>query len=174
MMNVDIHWLACYVQLPRATDLDGLLILRLATREQLTRGAPEYLKAEMQRLAALEKESTSALKARIAKLHKHLSEEAVHLFHELFRKEDRGLTTFGLRPVVSKAPVLDVIAQNVTGLESQVDELERRVRLRKKSRPSLLKVRTPTGQLSYKRYRLMQTSHPLLLLLRSCLYRSVF
>ena len=38
----DVHWVANYVMMTRATGLGGLLFLRLPTREQLTRGAPRY------------------------------------------------------------------------------------------------------------------------------------
>ena len=39
-MKSEVHWLVNYVMLSRATSIDGLLILRLASREQLTTGAP--------------------------------------------------------------------------------------------------------------------------------------
>ncbi len=38
----DDHWLSCYVMISRARALDGLLLLRLATREELNRGVPAY------------------------------------------------------------------------------------------------------------------------------------
>ena len=34
-----VHWLTCYVMLSSAKTLDGLLLLRLAQREDLTRGS---------------------------------------------------------------------------------------------------------------------------------------
>ena len=71
LMGGAVHWLANYVMLSRASDLDGLLILRLATREQLTRGAPEYLKAEMQRLTVLENGEREH--KRVEKEHRHAS-----------------------------------------------------------------------------------------------------
>ena len=54
-MSVEDHWLANYVMLSRTSSLEGLLILRLPLREQLTRGAPKYLKDEVDRLLQLEK-----------------------------------------------------------------------------------------------------------------------
>ena len=51
-MKAEVHWLANYVMLSRATSIDGLLILRLASRAQLTAGAPQYLKDEIDRLLA--------------------------------------------------------------------------------------------------------------------------
>ena len=36
-MDMDTHWLSCYVMLSRATDIDGLLILRAAMRKELSR-----------------------------------------------------------------------------------------------------------------------------------------
>ena len=56
------HWLACYVMLSRAKTLHGLLIPRLAQRGDLTRGAPQYLIGEIDRLLLLEQASTSRLK----------------------------------------------------------------------------------------------------------------
>ena len=67
-MKPEIHWLANYVMLSRVRSIDGLLILRLASREQLTIGAPDYLKEEAARLAALEKNSLRELRARLWKL----------------------------------------------------------------------------------------------------------
>ena len=45
------HWLACYVMLSRARSLDGLLILRPATRKELSAKPPKYLLDELSRLA---------------------------------------------------------------------------------------------------------------------------
>ena len=64
----DDHWLSCYVMISRARALEGLLLLRLATWEELNRGAPAYLLAEIDRLLSLEKESTKALEAYIRTL----------------------------------------------------------------------------------------------------------
>ena len=66
--NDDDHWLSCYVMISRARALEGLLLLRLATREELNRGAPASLLAEIDRLLSLEKESTKALEAYIRTL----------------------------------------------------------------------------------------------------------
>ena len=41
-MEKSVHWPACCVMLSRAKTLDGLLFLRLAQREDLTRSAPQY------------------------------------------------------------------------------------------------------------------------------------
>ena len=49
-MTAELHWLACYVMLSRATELDGLLISRLCTREELGRGPPQFLLDELERL----------------------------------------------------------------------------------------------------------------------------
>eukprot|EP00973_Karenia_brevis_P042010 5816312-Karenia_brevis.AAC.1 len=35
-MSAEVHWLACYVMLSRARSLEGLLILRLASRSELS------------------------------------------------------------------------------------------------------------------------------------------
>ena len=44
------HWLACYVMLSRATSLDGFLVLRPATRMELSARPPKYLLDELERL----------------------------------------------------------------------------------------------------------------------------
>ena len=53
-MDPDTHWLACYVMLSRPKSLEGLLILRPATRIELSRKPPAYLLAELDRLQQLE------------------------------------------------------------------------------------------------------------------------
>ena len=43
--NLDLgrHWLACYVMLSRARSLDGFLVLRPATRKEMSAKLPQYL-----------------------------------------------------------------------------------------------------------------------------------
>ena len=60
-MASHIHWLACYVMLSRATSLEGLLVLRPATRAELSAGGPPWLLAELDRLEQLERESHEEL-----------------------------------------------------------------------------------------------------------------
>ena len=60
-MNKGTHWLACYVMLSRARTLDGLLVLRPATRPELSARPPQYLLTELDRLAKLEAESHEEL-----------------------------------------------------------------------------------------------------------------
>ena len=48
------HWLACYVMLSRAKTLEGFLVLRPATRQELSAKPPQYLLDELARLEALE------------------------------------------------------------------------------------------------------------------------
>ena len=59
--DLKMHWLACYVMLSRARSLEGLLILRLASRAELEAGPPEYMKDELRRLMDREKASTEDL-----------------------------------------------------------------------------------------------------------------
>ena len=56
-----IHWLVCYVMLSRARSLEGLLLLRPATRAELNAGGPPWLLAELERLETLERDSHSEL-----------------------------------------------------------------------------------------------------------------
>ena len=62
------HWLITYVAFSRAETLDGLLLLRLCSREDLEVGAPQYLLQEIDRLLALEKHSFDKLRTHIKNL----------------------------------------------------------------------------------------------------------
>ena len=55
--NLDFakHWLACYAMLSRSNTLEGLLILRPATRRELSAKPPQHLLDEMERLESMEK-----------------------------------------------------------------------------------------------------------------------
>ena len=58
-----LFWLACYVMLSRAESLDGLLITRLCERRKLEKGAPQFLRDEVDRLLTLERTSAEALRS---------------------------------------------------------------------------------------------------------------
>ena len=49
-MSKEVNWLANYAMLPRGTSLESLRILRLCAREELTTGAPAFLRDEVPRL----------------------------------------------------------------------------------------------------------------------------
>ena len=53
-LSANLHCLACYVMISRARSLDGLLILRPATRVELDHRPPQYLLDEIDRLLRLE------------------------------------------------------------------------------------------------------------------------
>lgn len=55
------HWPACYVMLSRATSADGFLILRPATRKELSARPPQYLIDEIDRLLRQEAASLPKL-----------------------------------------------------------------------------------------------------------------
>ena len=57
------HWLACYVMLSRAKSLEGFLVLRPATRQELSAKPPQYLLDELARLEALEHKTVEELVA---------------------------------------------------------------------------------------------------------------
>ena len=59
------HWLACYVMLSRASGIDNFLVLRPATRDELSSRPPQYLLDELDRLAKAEKTSFEELMAYI-------------------------------------------------------------------------------------------------------------
>lgn len=52
------HWLAIYVMLSRAPNLESILLLRNAPRTAFTCGPPDYLLTELQRLERLEHDTT--------------------------------------------------------------------------------------------------------------------
>ncbi len=67
-MPFGVHWLACYVMLSRSRSLEGFLALRMAQREELEAGAPQYLLSELDRLLTLEQSGTTRLQAFYARL----------------------------------------------------------------------------------------------------------
>ena len=67
-LNLAKHWLACYVMISRATSLGGFLVLRPATRKELSSKPPQYLIDELDRLLRLEDKSYQELIAYIDSL----------------------------------------------------------------------------------------------------------
>ena len=68
-MSDTLYWVANYVIISRADDLNGLLLLRNTTRAALEKGPPQYLLQEIDRLLALERKSTHALYKEFTLLH---------------------------------------------------------------------------------------------------------
>ena len=60
-MNGAKHWLACYVMLSRAKSIEGLLVLRPATRSELSSQPPQNLLDELERLQGLEEQTLDEL-----------------------------------------------------------------------------------------------------------------
>ena len=79
-MDLDTHWLACYVMMSRARTLEGLLVLRPGVRGELSRRPPAYLVTEIDRILALERSSAAELLAYLHGLPKHLVPEEVLAF----------------------------------------------------------------------------------------------
>eukprot|EP00973_Karenia_brevis_P055855 7767610-Karenia_brevis.AAC.1 len=79
-MSAEVHWLACYVMLSRARSLEGLLILRLASRSELSAGAPSYLVDAVERLLQLERESMCKVRDHLAKFSNVLPLDILQLF----------------------------------------------------------------------------------------------
>ena len=67
-MDEFVHWLACYVMLSRPRTLEGLLVLRPATRLELERAPPAYLLKELDRLEGLENASFEELLERLSSM----------------------------------------------------------------------------------------------------------
>ena len=78
-MSPEVHWLANYVILSRATTLEGILLLRNAEKHELERGPPAYLVAEIDRLLDLEKRCTKQLQLQLKQL-RHIPAEILNLF----------------------------------------------------------------------------------------------
>ena len=78
-MSPETHWLANYVILSRAFDIDGLLLLRNTTRASLEAGAPQYLLDEINRLLQLERQSTALVSQELEKI-PHLPVEIKNMF----------------------------------------------------------------------------------------------
>ena len=80
------HWLACYVMLSRAESLDGFLMARPATRDELCTRPPKYLLDELARLQQLEETSLPELLKYIESLPSKTPAE----IRELFDKDLAG------------------------------------------------------------------------------------
>lgn len=78
-MSPEVHWLANYVMLSRATSLDGILLLRNAERHELERGPPTYLIQELDRLRGLEADCLQHLRERLVAF-PHVPDEILQLF----------------------------------------------------------------------------------------------
>ena len=81
-MTKPVHFLSCYVMLSRAKTLEGLLILRLASREQLSAGAPQYILDAIDRLLECERETTEMMKQHLLQFQGVLPSEVLGLFDE--------------------------------------------------------------------------------------------
>ena len=90
-MQTGVHWLACYVMLSRATSLDGLLILRLATRAQLSAGAPAYLREAVDKLLVLERQSAASLQTQLRAYREVLPSEILCLFSDAAVAEETSV-----------------------------------------------------------------------------------
>ena len=81
-MESSKHWLACYVMLSRARSLEGFLVLRPATRAELSARPPKYLMDELERLERLEGSSLQELVDYINTLPMETPEDILNLFHK--------------------------------------------------------------------------------------------
>ena len=81
-MSSEVFWLACYVILSRAFSLEGLLLLRLATRAQLSTGAPSYLVKALDRLLELERQTTTKVREHLQQFKQILPPEILALFDD--------------------------------------------------------------------------------------------
>ena len=138
-MKAEVHWLANYVMLSRATSIEGILILRIATRQQLTVGAPQYLKDEVDRLLLLETQSVRHLRARIAEISTYMEKDTLDVLQELFECEEIGRRPYTLEATNAKR-------ENIQTAESP----KIRRRLRKKSKPEAIHYGACSTQLPLK------------------------
>ena len=73
------HWLACYVMLSRAKSVEGFLVLRPATRNELSARPPQYLLDELDRLLQLETSSFQELVDYINDLPLNIPDDISHI-----------------------------------------------------------------------------------------------
>ena len=78
-LGIANHWLACYVMISRAQSIDGFLVLRPATRKDLSSRPPQYLLDELDRLLQLERSSHEELQRYLESLPLDLPAEIVNL-----------------------------------------------------------------------------------------------
>ncbi len=76
----NLFWLAMYVMLTRCKTLDGLLLLRLPSREAFEAGAPDYVKQETARLAKLRTATMGRLHRNLTKALGSLPSRVTDLF----------------------------------------------------------------------------------------------
>ena len=81
-MSAELHFLSCYVMLSRVYSLDGLLILRLATRAQLSGGAPQYVLDAIDRLLHLERQTQKLMATHLNQFAGVLPPEVLGLFSD--------------------------------------------------------------------------------------------
>ena len=106
--------------LSRATDLDGLLIMRLPQRSDLVTGAPAYLVEEMDSLRRLERASLTRLRGHIKLLHGTLAPETLEVIEELFLSDDLSHRDYGqdlcTGPSLAAATELSTVTASISSL----------------------------------------------------------
>ena len=107
-MSPAVHWLASYVILSRARSLEGLLLLRLASRAQLSTGAPSYLVAAVDRLLELEGSSSELMRSHLAQLRTVLPADILHLFEDTAVDEEAA----AFASATVSAPLPGTLAQD--------------------------------------------------------------
>ena len=78
--DVHLYWLAMYVMLTRCKSLDGILLLRLPSRQAFEAGAPEYIKKEITRLASLHTQTMKRLQRNLTDVLGALPQKVNELF----------------------------------------------------------------------------------------------
>jgi hypothetical protein len=91
-MNDREHWLGNYVLVSRAETLEGLLLLRLCSREHLNVGPPQYVVDEIKRLKGLECATLERLRRRVTQLKAHLSAGTLAVLRDIFGGGEMGKT----------------------------------------------------------------------------------
>ena len=129
LMSLSVHWLANYVMLSRATSLDGLLVLRLCTRQELMNGAPSYLLAEVDRLLDLERSSWEILRSRLEYLRQHMAMDSWSIIAKLFLTDSSETASTPLvlthrlvtKTTAKNAPTPPVLSHRLTTKTSPFD-----------------------------------------------------
>jgi len=107
------HWLACYVMISRARSLEGFLMLRPATRKDLSAKPPQYLLDELHRLENLEDSSLQELVDYIDSLPLQVPEAIRHVLAKDAPREEKKQIA-----LVRNAPAAATAAASVIRMES--------------------------------------------------------
>jgi len=126
------NWLACYVMLSRARSIDGFLILRPATREELSTKPPQYLIDELQRLADLESTTLQDLMEYINNLDINVPSH----IEDVLKTEAPIIQEMEVKSIRTRNNADHISLKNTNDVSSTIENVATRKRLRTKTKSS--------------------------------------